>query len=239
MHTSGTDTGQARWHWLARLGGFSLALAYLIIGTLFLLVLLVGGLWEGFARDTYRLMFLGAFVYVYGTAWLAFSFGRRPERVRGVTLAVLVAPVAVQMFLGIHSATQLRSAAKVYVADVDPVAVAEARETLLARGQRSGRHDYIDLLLDGLEDAADDKQRIRLVELLGKLSYQHQPLLETLRTLHRETENIPERRDLHKASLEAILSVNPHEQGLPDARAAAEPLPRRAAGQLEVEMEVR
>ena len=205
---------------LAQASGFTVFAAYIALGTLVLLMLLIGGLWEGFARQSYVLMFLLAVVYVYGTAWLAFSFGMRPGRVRGVLLAVLVLPLVVSQIPGFYADWEVREAARVYVADEDPAAVSEARERLLSQGRRSGRYGYIDILLEGLHGASEDEQRIRLVNLLGELSYQHEPLLETLRKLYRETENEVGRKALHEATLGALRGVNPYEPGLPEAHEA-------------------
>ncbi len=202
---------------LAQAAGFTVFAAYIAFGTLVLLMLLIGGLWEGFGRQSYVLMFLAAVVYVYGTAWVAFSFGMRPGRVRGVLLAVLVLPLMISQIPGFYADWKVREAARVYVADDDPAAVSEARERLLSQGRRSGRYGYIDILLDGLDAAESDPQRVRLVVMLGELSYQHEPVLERLRALYRESEDDPERKTLYHAVVEALRGVNPYEQGLPEA----------------------
>ncbi|MDT8322361.1 MAG: hypothetical protein RQ826_17740 [Xanthomonadales bacterium] len=201
---------------LAQVSGFAVFAAYLALGTLVLLGLLIGGLWEGFGRQSYVLMFLAAVVYVYGTAWLAFSFGMRPGRVRGVLLAVLVIPVVISLIPSAHEGMALKEAARVYVADEEPAAVSEARERLLSQGRRAGRHGYIDILLEELDAAESDAQRVRLVVMLGELSYQYEPVLERLRAIYRDSQDDPERRALYHAVVEAIRGVNPYEQGLPE-----------------------
>lgn len=236
-----SDTGamapsrMGRLRLLLRLIGFTLAGAYVLIGTLVLLVLLIGGLWEGFGRQSYVLMFLGACLYVYGTAWVAFSFGRRPGRMRGLLLVLLVTPLVIHAARDAWHAVDLEEAAGVYARNGDPEAVATAREQLLAQGRRAGARDYVVVLHEALEAADNDHQRIRLVRLLGELSYQYEPLLESLRTLYRETGDDSGRSELHEATLEAIRDVNPYEPGLPERETDTPLPPSRTPGRLEVE----
>jgi len=204
---------------IARLFGYAACLAYLVIGTSLLLILLIGGFWEGFARSGYTLWFLALCAYVYGTAYLAFRFGRRPDRTSGVLLALLILPVVVQLVLSEARGPDLEAAAGVYASGEDREAVEAATRTLLEAGRRAGRQDHVEALLTHLTRAGEDGQRVRLVCLLGELSYQHEPTLRALRALRQETAASPDRRGLHRAAGYALRGVNPYEPGLDIERA--------------------
>ena len=189
--------------------GFAIFAAYVTIGAFVLFLLMVGGFWEGFSRQSYVLMFTGMCVYVYGTAWIAYSFGRRPGRVRGVILAMLLIPAVIFMFRDSSGQAELNEATLIYIENSDPQAVEEARELMLAQGRRAGRPHHLGLLIEALHEASDDEQRRRMVLMLGELSYQNEVVLESLRALRDETASDPQRQALHTAVIEAIRGVNP------------------------------
>ena len=194
---------------LARAIGFAIFAAYVTIGAFVLFMMMIGGFWEGFSRQSYVLMFMGMCMYVYGTAWIAYSFGRRPGRVRGVILAMLLIPAVVFMFRDSSGQAELNEAARIYIENSDPQAVDVAREQLLAQGRRTGEPRHLALLLEALHEATDDEQRRRMVLMLGALSYQNETVLESLRALRDETASDPQRQALHTAVIEAIRGVNP------------------------------
>ena len=189
--------------------GFAIFATYVTIGSFVLFLLMIGGFWEGFSRQPYVLMFTGMCMYVYGTAWIAYSFGRRPGRVRGVLLAMLLIPAVIFMFRDSSGQAELNEAARIYIENSDPQAVEEARELMLAQGRRAGKPHHVALLLEALHEASNDEQRRRKVLMLGELSYQNEVVLESLRALRDETASDPQRQALHTAVIEAIRGVNP------------------------------
>lgn len=191
--------------------GYVLCVAYAVIGSILVLLLAIGGLWEGFARAGFAAFFLAMVVYVYGTAYLAYRFARAPGRASALLLVVLVAPAVVYIASRAGDSIALRQAAETYALNEDPQAVEEARRRLLEPGRRAGRKDYVAILLDHLEAAEADPQRIRLVCMLGELSYQHEGVLEALRRLRDATQTDTARKDLHAAVERALLQVNPYE----------------------------
>jgi len=194
--------------------GFAICLVYLVLGTAIVVIVLIGGLWEGFNRAGYALGLVILCAYVYGTAWVAFRFGLKPARMHGLLLAALVAPVII---LGARAALESRDlgeAATIYAENDDPEEVESARQAMLAKGRRAGRNDHVEALLTYLEQADDDTQRIRLVCMLGEVSYQYEPVLTALRMLREETHDDPDRRALNQAVEHALQGVNPYESGL-------------------------
>jgi len=191
--------------------GFGIGLFYVLVGSIILLLLLIIGFWEGFTQLGFTLSFLLIAVYVYGTAAFAFYTGSRPSIQNGVILLILILPT---IWVGINSFQQEKSIenlAETYAISEDREKVNSAATQLLNRGKRAGADPAVQTLLKQLKEADSDEQKIHILELLGKISYQYEPLLEYLRNLHSQTHNNPKRVALHKAVEEALLEVNPYE----------------------------
>lgn len=184
--------------------------AYLLLGTAFLVALGIGGLWEGFAHRDYVVRFVAIGAYVYATAALAFWVGARQSRTGAVALAVLMVPVVVMVARGARDSASLEETARTAVTAPDAGAREEARRTLLALGQRSGRQPHVDELVRLLEDAETDEVRMRVVTLLGGLSYLYDGAIEPLRRLHAETRGDTARADLHAEVAAALRRIDPY-----------------------------
>jgi len=210
--------------WIWRLFGFGTALLYLGLGSILVFMLLIGGLWEGFGRTGYVLYFFAVFIYVYGTAALALWLGFRPSKPRGILLAVLVIPGVLNVVLSSSpERSELREAAHVFVANEESAQAELARETLMASGRRAGRQGHVDILLEALALAKSDAERVRLVCVLGELSYQYEPLLNALRELKAATADDSGRSQLHEVVIHALVGVNPYEGMGPGQGAAQRP----------------
>ena len=194
------------------------AVAYLLIGSMVLVILLFGGLWEGFGRNEFVFMFLATLVYIYGTVIVALRVTFAPNLMLSLLLIVLMIPALVYFAMTTpdSSSAELRQAATTYAENEDPEAVAAARDRLLDHGRRAGSPPQVRELVAHLEEAETDEQRIHLIRLLGEISYQHESLLEYLRLLREETRDNPERQALYRAAHEAIHQINPYEPEVPE-----------------------
>ena len=218
---------------LLRLFGAVVALAYLVLGSVVVFMFLIGGLWAGFADRSVVLQFLGIVLYVYGTAALGVWIALRPAKGRAVMLAVLVVPGLVSIALVPDSGRgQAREAAEIFVANESAQQAEQARAVLLEHGRRAGRQPHVEILIDAPDEVDSDAERVRLVCVLGELSYLHEPLLEMLRGLAQTTGGDPERAELHEVARYALIGVNPYE-GMAPAQGAARrpPLPAACDGQ--------
>ncbi len=218
---------------LMRLFGAVAALACLVLGSLIVFMMLIGGLWAGFADGGFVLMFFGVVVYVYGTAALGVWLTLRPAKGRAALLAVLVVPGLVSIALVPDGGRgEAREAAETFVANESAQQAEQARAVLLEHGRRAGRQSHVETLMDALDETDSDPERVRLVCVLGELSYQYEPLLEMLRDLERATTGDPERAELHEVARYALSGINPYE-GMAPAQGAAQrpPLPAACDGQ--------
>jgi len=207
-----SQTKAALWGAALRLLGLFTVVTYLVFGNLLLFVLYMGGAFVAFAQPTYVAGFLAAVVYVYGTIWVGWRLLRRPSPRLGLFLGVLLLPVlfeAGRSYL-MHESENLAETVAVYAQSDDPQVVAAARETLLEKGRRAGNPPQVRLLLSHLEQAEEDATRIRLIELLGELSYQNQQLLDMLEALMDQTRDDPDRQAVYEAAREAAGKVNPY-----------------------------
>lgn len=210
--------------WALRLFGLVTALGFVLVGSMLVFMLLIGGLWAGFADPSYVLQFFLTVLYVYGTAALGIWLAFRPSMPRAVVLALLVIPGMLFVLMSPASErTELSEAARVFVANATPQAAEQARERLLAAGRWAGRQPHVEILMDALQEADTDVERARLVCVLGELSGQYEPLLEVLRGLDRATANDPERAMLNEVARYALLGVNPYEGMAPGQGAAQRP----------------
>lgn len=208
---SGKPGMDPRWASLRFLGLFTMV-TYLVFGSVILMMLFIIGAWEAFRRPTYVAGFLLAVGYVYGTAWLGWRVFRRPTPRQALLLGVLLLPVLFEMGRAYltHEAENLPETVAIYATSPDPEAVAAAGETLLEKGRRAGNPPQVRALLTQLGEAEDDATRIRLVEMLGELSYQNRDVLETLAALIEETRDDPARQALYEAARTAAGKVNPY-----------------------------
>lgn len=195
---------------MLQLLGYAICIAVILVGGGALLILLIGGLWEGFSRTGYTIAFLALVLYILVTAWLAFRFARRPTKRVGLVLAGLVLPAVIYIAVSGGDRPDLRESARIYAANDDPGEVSEARATLLEHGARAGSPPHIRVLLEALQEAGDDAQRIRLVELLAELSRQNDSVIAELERLREATADDPERKPLHHAAGEALDKVDPY-----------------------------
>ena len=184
--------------------------AYVLLGTGFLIVLGVGGLWEGFAHRDFVLRFLGIAAYVYGTAAVAYWVGARQSRLGLLGLAMLVIPVVVMAADGVRGRSQLEETARTAITAPEEATREAARRELLALGQRAGRQPHVDELVRLLERAESDAVRMRVVTLLGGLSYLYEGAIEPLRRLHADTRDDPKRADLHAEVAAALGNMDPY-----------------------------
>lgn len=214
--------------WLLRVFGFGMALLYLGLGSIVVLVMLIGGLWAGFARAGYVLSFFAIFIYVFGTGALALWLGFRPSHSRGFLLAALVFPGLLYIVLSAGSGHgAVHEAAHTFAANETPVETRQARAILLEHGRRAGRKAHVDTLLQALTRAESDAERVRLICVLGELSYQYDPLLAVLRELRNASADDPERALLQEVSLYALYGVNPYEDmGAGEGAAQRPPQPQ-------------
>lgn len=198
--------------WFLRMFGFATALLYLGMGTLVIVLLFFVGLTAGFNETRFWLAFVAAILYTCGTVVLAVWLGLRPSGRRGFLLAVLVAPS--MLYFGYTFETeyrQPRDAASVFVANAVPEEAEQARRTLLAYDRAAGPQPHVITLLNALNRAEDDAERIRLICVLGELSYQYAPALDALRELERLAAGDPDRAALHEVVIHALLGINPYE----------------------------
>lgn len=190
---------------------FGLGLIYVLIGSIVLLLLLIIGVWEGFRNLGYTLSFMLIVVYVYGTAAFAFYAGSKPSITKGAFLLILILP---SIWLGICNSQKeasIKNLAETYATSENREDVESAEKQLLESGKRAGANPAVVSLLEQLKEANSDVQKIHILEVLGKISYQYEPLLAHLRRMHSETKNDPNRAALHEAVEKAILEVNPYE----------------------------
>ncbi len=190
--------------------GYATCIAAILAGGGALFILLIGGLWEGFSRTGYTLAFLTLALYILVTAWLAFRFARRPTKRAGLVLAGLVLPAVIYIAVSGGDRPDLRESVRIYVANEDPDEVSEARATLLEHGRRAGNPPHVRALIEALQEADDDAQRIRVVELLAELSRQNASVIAELERLREATAGDPEREPLHHATGEALDQVDPY-----------------------------
>lgn len=189
--------------------GFGIASLYLAAGTLMLYILLLGGLWEGFGRSSYTLMFLAMVIYVYGTAVLGFYFGLRPGRLSGAVLCVLLIPAIIFLFSGESTRSHKLQLVQAFVHAEEPHTRDKARKELLTLGPRAGHQTHVAALLEELERAETDHQRQRIACLLAHVSHQHPPVLESLATLHEEVSGDPQRSALKQQLEQSLLLSKP------------------------------
>jgi hypothetical protein len=189
---------------------WSVGAIYLLLGTAVVVVLGIAGLWEGFAHRAFIARFLGITAYVYGTAGLAFWVGARPSRLGGAALVILILPGAVLLTRGARDSAQLRETARLAVTAPTEGAREQAGQELFALGRRAGRPPHVVALADLLERAVSDEIRLRVVPLLGALSYENARVTEALRALHAETKDDPARAELHGAVIEALREIDPY-----------------------------
>ena len=199
---------------LAWSAGLVICVGYIVIGTVIVLLLAIGGLWEGFARREFTLLFIATVIYVYGTAYLAFRFALEPRKPLGFLLLILVLPMLIYLASPDSNSRELRHAAENYALATDPEVVETARQRLVAHGRRAGHKDYIAVLLQHLDAAQSDRQRVRLVCMLGVLSYQHDAVQARLRELRAATRDDPNRGALRDAVERALLRINPYQRDL-------------------------
>lgn len=187
----------------------------MLFGSLLIVLTMIVGAMSGYVSNRDLLLFLILVAYVYSAAILAFWFGFRPSRPKGIVLAILLIPA-----ISLHSAATLeelgkKRAARTYATSSDQEAIDRARAELLEIGRRSGNQGHVRVLLKHLKAAETDEERVRLVEILGQLSYKYEPLLRELRRLREETRGQSERTKLHQSVELAILEVNPYEDRPP------------------------
>ncbi|MDQ2069209.1 hypothetical protein [Natronospira bacteriovora] len=205
---------------LARALAAVVGMSFFTIGTFYLAILLIGGLWEGFGRGSFTAWFFLMLLYVYGTAFLAFHVACRPGLVRGLLLTILVLPAVGSFVQVAGTGGELTAAVDTFADNQDPEAVAEAEALLLKHQRRAGNPPHVQQLLFHLQNADSDRQRIRLVRLLARLTHQHEPSLELLRRLREETRGDPERAELHETVEEAIKAIRPPAPASPEGGAA-------------------
>jgi hypothetical protein len=183
---------------------------YLLFGTTFIVALGIAGLWEGFAHRMFIFRFLGIVAYVFGTAGLAFWVGARPSRLGAIALAALMVPGIVSFVNGARASRDLADTARQAITAQDEPTRERARQELLVLGQRSGRQPHVAELVRLLDEVESDTARTRVVELLGRLSYQNRSVIEALHRLRDATRDDPSRGALHEAVLEALRQVDPY-----------------------------
>lgn len=191
--------------------GYLLGLFYGIIGSIVLILLLIIGFWEGFRRLDFTLSFILIAVYVYGTAAFAFYAGSKPSKAKGVFLLILILPAIWLGISGSQKKSSINSLAETYTTSENSEDVKSAEKQLLELGKRAGAKPAVVTLLEHLKKAESDEQKIHILRVLGKISYQYEPLLAHLRIMHFETKSDSNRVALHEAVEEALLEVNPYE----------------------------
>lgn len=198
--------------WFLRIFGFGTALLYFGMGTFVVVLLFFVGLAAGFGETRFSLIFFAAILYTYGTAVLGLWLGMKPSGRRGILLAVLVAPSVLYFAYAFETEyRQPRSAASVFVANAVPEDAEQARRTLLAYDRAAGPQPHVIVLVNALNQTEDDMERVRLICVLGELSYQYAPALDTLRGLERSAAGDPDRAALHEVVVHALRGINPYE----------------------------
>lgn len=153
-------------------------------------------------------------IYVVSTGFLSLWYALMPRPALGALLLILALPVAWLQGVVAQSTFSEQRMVQVYLHSEDPQQVADARRRLEALGQRAGQRagtpPAVEELSRELKMASNDATRIKIVHLLGTLSYQHEGVLQALQALYRETTADPLRQSLHTATGEALLRVNPY-----------------------------
>lgn len=198
--------------WLLRIFGFVTAFLYLGMGSGVVIVLIFVGLAAGFGQTRFSLVVVAVVLYTYGTAALALWLGLRPSKPRAMLLAALVVPSALySAFVFQTEYRQPRDAASVLAANLAPEETEQARRTLLAYDRAAGPQPHVLVLLAALNQTEDDAERVRLICVLGELSYQYSPVLDALRELERAAAGDPDRAVLHEVVNYALLGINPYD----------------------------
>ncbi len=160
-------------------------------------------------------------IYVLTTGLVSLWCALAPRPILVAILLFLALPVTWLQGYIAHSTFSEQGMVQIYLHSEDPQQVLDAKHRLEALGQRAGERaatpPAVKELLQELPRASNDASRIKIVNLLGMLSYQHKGVLQALQALYGETASDPQRQLLHQATGEALIKVNPYAK-LPNFR---------------------
>lgn len=203
---------------IALIAGAVLAL----FGSLIIVMLLIAGLWEGFARARYTLGFIAFSIYVLTTAGLSFYYAARKPNGLGWVLTFLYVPAIAALIWMQRSQAMSKRDQAVAESFVDPAQAADAVTVtgpLVQIVETEEDYPAMEKLIRTLQTSDDLSVRLRIVSLFGGSSPANGHAHSALRNLYSEmaekgSQAGPE--ELRIAVRDAILTISPADSLLVD-----------------------
>lgn len=190
-----------------------------VVAVPFLIVLLIAGLWEGFAHMRFTAGFLALTIYVLATAGLSFFYAVRKPNGLGWVLSFLYVPAVIALVWMLRPQAQAKRDRAVVETVItgeaaDMVSVAEPLARLV---ETEDDFQAINRLIQTLETSADLRLRLRIVALFAESSPPNGHAHMALRNLYAKTTEKGGPEELRVAVRDAILAISPDDRALVDA----------------------